>query len=110
MRWWRHRWLWQLAAYLAIVATFGYILDEQQQHNAVQCADRRDGRAALRRTVEEAFRPGSPTDFSAIPSFDDLDPATQTFFVDLGEILSRGENRTEVRDRILETIPPITCP
>lgn len=103
------RWVWQLGAYLAIGAGFvfttGAIAGQAQQ----QCSDRLDGRAALRATVTEAFRPGTPTDFSSIPSFAELDPATQRFLNDLAALLSSAEGRTEVRDRILETIPPIDC-
>lgn len=103
------RWVWQVLAYLAVTGAFGYTLTEIRDTNAVQCADRRDGREALRATVTEAFRPGTPTNFSAIPSFADLDPATQRFLNDLADALASGSSRTEVRDRILESIPPIEC-
>lgn len=102
-------WLRQLLAYVALTGAFGYVVVEIQHTNKVQCEDRRDGRAALRATVTEAFRPGTPTDFSLIPSFADLDPATQTFLNDLADALSSSSSRTEVRDRILESIPPIEC-
>lgn len=74
-----------------------------------RCQDRQDGRNALRATVERAYEPGAPTDFTAIPSYADLDPATQRFLDDLALAISEGGDGEEVRDSILESIPPIEC-
>lgn len=107
---WRRRWVRQMAAYLAVSIGFGVTLFIDQRQDDVACEDRQDGREALRQAVTEAFRPSvGGVDFSEIPTYAGLDEATQRFLDDLGEVLANSDGGTAVRDRILETIPPIEC-
>lgn len=106
---WHRKWVHQLVAYLAVTAAFGYLLVQVDQTNDVQCQDRADGRTALRAVIMESFRSSGGVDFTQVESFDELDEATQVYFINLGEMLAAAGNREEVRDRILATVPPIEC-
>lgn len=115
MSWWRRRWVRQLASYVLVVSGFAGILWQLDEQAEVQCADRRAGRDALRGVIIESFRPGVPLDaetlVTALPSYDEVeDPATQRLIIELlNTLANRGGSREELRDTLLESVPPIEC-
>lgn len=99
-------WHRRLAAYLLVVAGFALCLQLISANGRQDCLTRRDGREVLRGVVM-LVGSDNRADYSTIPSFADLDPATQRFLTDIGSRSAGGES---FRDQALRKIPPIDCP
>ncbi len=107
----RFAWQRQLAAYLAMVTIFiacvGLVQLNARADVTRDCRARRDGRQVLRELVVVSTE-GGDVDYSAFPSFAELDPATKAFLIEVGQAQS-GAGREEFRDRALAKLPPIVC-
>lgn len=106
----RFAWQRRLAAYLIVVGCFGSCLGLIQRNYradlARSCSDRAQGRRVLRGLVITAYTQ-TPPSYSRIPSFAELDPATQRFLTDLG---SSPMGNTDRLREVLGQIPEIRCP
>lgn len=127
-----HYWLtapsvaWQrrTAAYLVVVVGFAMCLglidrngDQDRRRDALSiqaqldrdCIARKDGRDVLRAVVMTADA-ARTVDYRAIPSFANLDPATQQFLLDLADASNARRGGESFVDQALRKIPPIECP
>jgi hypothetical protein len=106
----RFAWQRRLVAYIIVVSCFGACLvliqRNYQADLARSCADRASGRQVLRGLVITAYSQ-APPDYSKIPSYAELDPATKRFLSDLGATTTRQTGRL---DEVLAKVPEIHCP
>lgn len=106
----RYAWQRRLVAYIIVVSCFGgclvLIQRNYQADLARSCADRSSGRQVLRGLVVTAYSQ-APPDYSRIPSYAELDPATQRFLTDLSSASTRQTGRL---DEALAKVPEIRCP
>lgn len=106
----RFAWQRRLVAYIIVVSCFGACLVLIQRNYeadlARSCDDRASGRQVLRALVITAYTQ-APPDYSRIPSYAELDPATKRFLTDLGSATTRQTGRL---DEVLAKVPEINCP
>lgn len=76
------------------------------------CSDRQSARAAVRKITGtlKAIIGDSTPDYSSIPGFDELDPATRAFVTASAANPSFREAALTSLDQALVDLPPISCP
>ena len=99
--------------FLPFVALLALVVYLDQHREDATCGQLAENRQVLREVVLIATEPGGSTsiDFGAIDHFDELEPATQAYFVALGDLLAAGSTSSGDSRRValLAAIPDIEC-
>jgi len=118
----RTRWFWVKTAFavLALSSIFGHYTqyrilqdstDEQvarTHHEALQdhlnCEHGNDLREAVRDLIRQSYSAGVSLDLTKLPSFNDLDPATQRAFAEITNILKSNADPAVQQDRVNQAL------